>query len=105
MADLDRLLQELSFGVEARHIALLEQAYRLSRDGEEVCVQLKPRNHLGWIDQEDDDQVFLGDIYARTRGSMIDLRDLSNVAPRLQTYIGHLLSSTPRALPVGQWPD
>jgi hypothetical protein len=87
-ADIARLERELPSGALPRHVQLTRQLYQSSRSEEQLCVLFKQRHYLDALRDEDRVQNTLAEIYRVTRDEVINLRDLSNVVPRLETYVG-----------------
>jgi hypothetical protein len=87
--DIDRLRVELPIGVYSRHIELVDQLYRGAREAEDRCVDFKRHHQLDGLSPNDKLQHTLAEAYRHTRGAVVDLFDLSNMIPRLQTFLVH----------------
>lgn len=86
-SDIDRVIAEIPAGVLPRHVETVRQIYRSSRTEELLCVDLKRRHYLDALNERDRVQNELAEIYRHTRDALINLRDLSNVVARLETYV------------------
>jgi hypothetical protein len=95
LSDYDRLLAGMPRGVEQAHIEIISQIVRRSEYHEEVCVQFK-RDHIAKTLRDESMRPLLDDIYAETRGEIINYSDLHNVIPRLKTYLGCKLEGDDR---------
>lgn len=87
LGDFDRLLVELPQLVTAAHVDIVQQIYDSASFEEEKCVRFT-RDH---IDREMKDETLrwlVDDIYRQSRGMLIDYHDLSNLVPRLRTFVG-----------------
>ncbi len=84
--DIERLLKELRDGVSDRHVEIVMQIAQ-SLDIEETrCIRFK-RNEIQKKLRYEKMRPLLDEIYRDSRQALIDLKDLSNIAPRLRTYI------------------
>lgn len=95
--DLQRLVNEIPNGVSTAHVEIVSQLYKSSRHEDSITVKFaedyvhKPLLH-------EEVRPLLDDIYGDTRNLLIDYYDLSNLLPRLKTFIrSYALSS--EALP------
>jgi hypothetical protein len=97
MADFDRLIAEIPTGVRPRHVEMVRQLSDSSRGAEDLCVLFKQRYRLDMRGDDEPAIALCSEIYVRTREAVIDLLDLSNVLPRLQTYVAEPASVSPSA--------
>jgi hypothetical protein len=86
-SDYDRLLNEIPKGVTNAHIEIIKQILNRSVYHEKYCIQFK-RDHIEKGLSDESMRPLLDDIYAQTREEIINYSDLSNVIPRLKTYLG-----------------
>lgn len=91
-SDLDRVLAEIPASVRETHIEILQQLLNSSDYEEERCIKFKTQ-HISHRLPDESARLVLDDIYAESRSMLIDYRDLSNLLPRLRTFIGPI--STP----------
>jgi hypothetical protein len=85
-SDFDRLLHELPRGVRSAHLEIIQQIFRSSAIGDQECVRFKQ----DFIERRNPTQKarpLLEQVYSESRSAFIDYRDLSNVLPRLRTYV------------------
>ncbi len=87
LSDFDRLIAEIPDQVTNAHIEIISQILRRSEFHEKSCVQFK-YDHIEESLLDESMRPLLDAIYADTRDEIIDYSDLSNVIPRLRTYIG-----------------
>lgn len=85
--DFDRLVRELPHGVTNAHVEIVSQIYESSIHEERWCIQFK-RDHIEHSTHEESVRPILDKIYGESRDMLIDYRDLSNVVPRLRTFVG-----------------
>jgi len=85
--DFGRLIQELPQRVEQRHIEIVNQIFRNSVNEDSTCTAFK-RGHIERTLRDERLRGLLDRIYIDTRGMITDYRDLSNLAPRLRTFLG-----------------
>ena len=86
-ADIARLRAELPHGVRERHLELLRQLYQGSKEADAGCVQFKRDHRLDARDPRDELQNTLAEAYRVARDGVINVFDLSNVIPRLRTFV------------------
>ena len=86
--DFARLVAELPAGVEQRHVHIVRQIYESSRLEDEVCANFSHGNIHRAIKDNSLRYCLLDKIYEDTRGMIVDYFDLSNLAPRLETFVG-----------------
>ena len=86
LVDFDRLLGELPFSVETRHPELVKQLARRNRELEWVCLDFK-NEHINRQLKDENFRFLLDQIYKQSRSQLLDFRDLSNLAERLNTFI------------------
>lgn len=87
LSDLQRLLQEVPLGITEAHVEVVNQLYRSSKNEDSITVNFKN----DWVYKSlphEEMRALLDSIYAETRNLLIDYRDLSNIVPRLKTFIG-----------------
>ena len=90
--DIGRLAREIPKGVTAAHIEIVQQLYRSSKLEEQATIRFKQ----DWVYKRlphEEARPLLDKIYGDTRDQLIDYRDLSNVIPRLRTFVGASSSS------------
>lgn len=95
LSDYDRLLSEIPRGVTEVHVEIISQIVIRSDYHERTCVQFK-HDHIEKNLRDESMRPLLDDIYAETRGEVINYSDLHNVIPRLKTYIGSKLKGDDR---------
>lgn len=83
-ADLERLKRELSRAVLARHVETVRQLYQSAVHEENHCVAFKRHYRLDALSPRDEVQNILAEVYRLSRDELINLKDLSNVVPRLK---------------------
>jgi hypothetical protein len=86
-SDFRRLAEELPRGVRDSHVETVSQLYTDSRFEDKECVDFKHEfiQHRLLNEQA---RPKLDAIYSETRGTLIDYRDLSNLAVRLRALSG-----------------
>lgn len=87
IGDFERLMSELPAGVRTRHIETVSQMYRGARDADGTCVAFKRDHHLDALSPSNRTQNILAEFYRLNRDAVINLFDLSNVVPRLRTFV------------------
>ena len=87
--DFARLLKELPHNVSDAHVQIVRQIYDSSKLEERLCVKFK-QEHIELRLKDESLRWLVDRIYAETRDMIIDYRDLSNVVPRLRTFVGTL---------------
>jgi diguanylate cyclase (GGDEF)-like protein len=87
LGDFDRLLAELPRLVSAAHIEIVQQIYESASHEEGYCVRFK-RDHIEREMKDEELRWLVDDIYSQSRDMMIDYHDLSNLVPRLRTFVG-----------------
>lgn len=97
LSDFDRLLTEIPIQVTDSHIEIISQMYRRSEFHEQSCVNFK-YDHIEKSLRDESMRRLLDNIYADTRDEIVNYSDLSNVMPRLRTYIGTGLKKSKRGL-------
>ncbi len=86
-ADLRRLVAELPNGVRESHVKLVRELYEDSRIEDNSILRF--RNDFVYVCLPDESvRPFLDDVYSEAREVMIDFQDLSNLASRLETFVG-----------------
>jgi pyrimidine deaminase RibD-like protein len=93
-ADFDRLLNELPNGVTSAHVELLQQLYKSAVFEERLCIRFK-KEHIERRLKEESLRGLIDRIYAESRDMLIDCKDLSNLAPRLTTFVGTQRRNSP----------
>jgi hypothetical protein len=86
--DLTLLKKELPKGVQPRHLVIAQQLYQSVKSEDRYCAHFKMANSLDGFAPSDNLRKLLASVYAFTRDSVIDLRDLSNIASRLEALEG-----------------
>jgi hypothetical protein len=101
--DFVRLTNEIPNAVTTTHIDILEQIYKSSKMEENCSIEFK----RDWVHKSlphEETRPLLDKVYSNTRSMLIDFRDISNVVPRLKTFItiptASQSVSPPEALPV-----
>jgi hypothetical protein len=85
--DFRRLLAELPNGVRESHVKIIRQLYDSARLEDQSILRF--RNDFVYVTLPDESaRSFLDTIYSEAREVMIDFQDLSNLAPRLETFVG-----------------
>ncbi len=87
LADFDRLLEELPRGVREAHVEILVQLVRGIEPAVDLCIAFSNRQ-INRPLQHEEIRPFLDRLYAEAEAQLEDYRDLSNVVPRLKTYVG-----------------
>jgi len=87
LGDFDRLLVELPRLVTAAHVEVVQQIYDSASREEELCVRFS-RDHIDRQMKDEGLRWLVDDIYRESRSMMIDYHDLSNLVPRLRTFVG-----------------
>lgn len=102
--DIDRVLVEISAGVREAHIEILGQILHSSDHAETRCLAFK-RDHITHRLRDEQARPDLDKIYSETRSMLTDFHDLSNVIPRLKTYVGLASTVLPEVLQLkpGLW--
>ncbi len=86
-SDLHRLVEELPNGVREAHVKIARQLYDSARYEDDAILRF--RNE--WVyDRVKDESLrpLLESIYTDAREVVIDFQDLSNLASRLETFVG-----------------
>lgn len=90
--DLERLVKEIPSGVTAARLEIVDQLYKSSLHEEGLTIQFKQ----DWVYKplpHEEARPLLDNIYGDTRDMLVDYRDLSNLVPRLRTFVGSKTSS------------
>ncbi len=87
VGDFDRLLAEMPRLVTAAHVEIVQQIYNSASHEEEHCLRFK-RDHISHQIKDEGLRWLVDDIYEQSRSMMIDYHDLSNLVPRLRTFVG-----------------
>ena len=87
LGDFDRLLAELPYNVVDAHIQIVQQIYESSSQEEQNCIAFK-KEHIECSLKDENFRWLVDKIYAESRDMVIDYRDLSNLVPRLRTFVG-----------------
>lgn len=85
ISDLDKLVLEMKGGVADQHIEIIRQLCESSQHEEHSCVNFKKR-YIACALKDEKMRTILDSIYARTRGLLIDYRDMSNIIHRLKVF-------------------
>lgn len=84
--DLERLMTETKNEVTASHIEIVNQLYKSSMLEEQSTIRFRD----DWVYKtlpHEEMRPLLDGIYGNTRDMLIDYRDLSNLTPRLKTFV------------------
>jgi hypothetical protein len=100
--DFGRLVMELPGGVQEAHVEIVRQLYESSRFEENHCVEFK-REFITHALKNEQARPALDTIYAETRDTVIDYKDLSNLVPRLRTFVGSRPSEPILQVKPGAW--
>jgi pyrimidine deaminase RibD-like protein len=87
LGDFERLASELPRNVSDAHIQIVRQIYNSSSLEERLCVNFK-KEHIERSLKDESLRGLVDRVYAESRDTLIDYRDLSNLEPRLRTFIG-----------------
>jgi hypothetical protein len=85
--DFERLLVELPHNVVDAHVQIVQQIYHSSSLEERLCVNFK-QDHIERRLKNEELRGLVDRIYSESRDMVIDYRDLSNLVPRLRTFVG-----------------
>lgn len=85
--DFERLLTEIPRGVTESHVQIVEQIYESASHEERHCIGFK-NEHIERSLKDEDLRWLVDNIYSQSRSMLIDYLDLSNLVPRLRTYVG-----------------
>ncbi|HTD22498.1 MAG TPA: deaminase [Terriglobales bacterium] len=85
--DFERLLTELPRNVSDAHLEILRQIYESSKRAEDSCIRFK-QDHIARGLKDESLRGLVDRIYAESRDMVIDYKDLSNLIPRLRTFVG-----------------
>jgi diguanylate cyclase (GGDEF)-like protein len=87
LGDFDRLLTEMPRFVTDAHVEIVQQTYRSASHEEQNCVRFS-RDHIDRRLKKEELRWLVDDIYQESRSMLIDYHDLSNLVPRLRTFVG-----------------
>jgi diguanylate cyclase (GGDEF)-like protein len=87
LGDFERLLTELPRSVSEAHVLIVKQIYDSASFEDQNCVTFK-REHIQRSLKDEKLRWLVDDIYAESRNMLIDYKDLSNLLPRLRTFVG-----------------
>lgn len=85
--DFSRLVGELPHGVAEAHIEIVRQIYMSSEHEDDFCVRFK-NDQIERSLKDERMRGLVDEIYGQSRDMVIDYRDLSNLVPRLRTFLG-----------------
>jgi len=85
--DFDRLIRELPFSVEERHVELVRRLAEFSRTLDSTCVDFK-QDHIRRDLKDERLRPLVDVIYSEARSQAIDYDDLFNIASQLKTFVG-----------------
>lgn len=85
--DFGRLISGMKREVKDAHVELVSQLFESCEVEENRCVRFKSR-HIEQDLSNESIRPLLDEIYSVTRGVLHSLKDLSNLKPRLRTFIG-----------------
>ena len=95
ISDLDKLVLEMKGGVADQHIEIIRQLCESSQHEEHSCVNFKKR-YIACALKDEKMRTILDSIYARTRGLLIDYRDMSNIIHRLKVFTSSDIYTSPK---------
>ena len=87
VADFRRLISELPNGVRESHVKIVRGLYESAHHEDNAILRF--RND--WVYKalrDESTRPLLDSIYSEAREVMVDFQDLSNLAPRLETFVG-----------------
>jgi pyrimidine deaminase RibD-like protein len=84
--DFERLLAELPRGVSEAHVQIVRQIYDSASHEEKHCVRFTDE-HIHRPLKDESLRGLVDKIYGESRDMLIDYKDLSNLVPRLRTFI------------------
>ena len=87
LCDFDRLLEELPIGVIDAHLEIVEQIYTSSKFEDTLCARFT-QDHIDRRMKDERLRSLVDEIYSESRSMLADYRDLSNLVPRLRTFVG-----------------
>jgi GGDEF domain-containing protein len=87
LGDFGRLLVELPTGVTTAHVEIVEQIYKSASFEEDKCVRFS-RDHIDREMKDEELRWLIDEIYQQSRSMLTDYHDLSNLIPRLRTFVG-----------------
>ncbi len=87
LGDFNRLLTELPLFVTNAHVEIVQQTYQSASHEEQQCVRFS-RDHINHQLKNEKLRWLVDDIYKESRSMLIDYHDLSNLIPRLRTFVG-----------------
>ncbi len=87
LSDFKRLLAELTLGIKDAHVQIVKRIYESSTLEENISIRFK-NEHIDCQMKDENLRWLVDKIYSETRGMLIDYQDLSNLAPRLSTFVG-----------------
>jgi len=87
VGDFDRLLTELPRSVSEAHVQIVRQIYDSASHEERHCVRFT-NEHINRHLKDESLRWLVDNIYSESRDVLIDYKDLSNLVPRLRTYVG-----------------
>ena len=85
--DFGRLISGMKRQVKDVHVEIVSQLYRSCEVEEDRCIRFKSR-HIEHVLLDESMRPLLDEIYVVTRDLILSLKDLSNLEPRLRTFIG-----------------
>jgi len=85
--DFDRLISGMKREVKDAHVEIVSQLFESCEVEEDRCLRFKSR-HIEQDLSNESRRPLLDKIYVVTRGLILSLKDLSNLEPRLRTFIG-----------------
>jgi hypothetical protein len=97
LEDFERLVTGLPRGVHESHIEIISQIDRSSQLEEHRCLAFR-QDHINHKLIDESARPLLDKIYRESRGMIIDYRDLSNLVPRLRTFVGSPYSGESKEL-------
>jgi len=86
---LDRLTAELPKGVQQHHVEIATRLYESSAEEERVCADFARNLDFHFLESHNAFADALQGVYIRARDTVIDMRDLGKIVPRLRTLAAH----------------
>ncbi len=98
LLEFERLIKQLSKGVNAAHVTAIKQLYDGARREDSKCIAFRDREINRGL-KNDNVRYTLDKIYTETRSLLIDYYDLSNVQHRLNSLIDAEVNKHEEVLP------
>lgn len=94
LCDFESLVAELPYSVTEAHIEIIRQINASASAEETHCIRFK-RNNIERQLKDESLRTLLDKIYRNSKSMMIDYQDLSNLVPRLSTFVGRPTHAPP----------